>query len=375
MNSILLASHVNEDPGPINKFYDFLIKKYKVSTITHPLHLNGRVKNTIKFNGKKFLFNIPLLLQYPFEGIITLFFWKKIAPKNYQFNIAICFDPLCFFHLYFLRRFFRIKKIVYYNVDYSKNRYTNPILNFIYQKMNLFAYRKCDYFFSINRRFIEDLDPTEKFIYKNFSITHLTKLSDKNSIRSKKKNSIVYAGTTTYTIDFDPLFTALKRLTDEGVNFVFDIYGNDRENILKTKIIKLHLEKNVFLKGVIENKKLTQEILPKYLLGVAPYVTKRNISFPDHAGLGTDLSLKLVEYIAAGLPVVTTRPHAMFDLIVKNKFGYLVKDTHDWYKAILSLLQNKKIYQYYKKNALQYAKNYNEEKILKPIFDKLLAEN
>lgn len=375
MNSILLVSHVSEGYGPINKFYEYLAKKHKIYLIRHPLHLDGTVKNTINYDGKEIIFNIPVLLQYPLEGIISLFYWRKLIKKNLLPDLTLCFDPLCFFNMFILKKFFRLKKIAYYNVDYSKIRFTNPVLNFIYQKINLFAYQKCDYFFSINRRFVKDLDPKSQFIYKNFNISHLAKLPDKNKILHKKKNSIVYAGAINYNLDFDPLLLALKKLKEEKVNFIFDIYGKDKGGFLKAKIAKLQLEKNAFLKGIVENKILTQKILPQYILGVAPYVLEKNPSFPDHAFLGTDLSLKLVEYIAAGLPVIATKPHSKFDVIVKNKFGFIVKNANDWYKAISTLFKNKRAYQCYQKNALQYAKNYDEEKVLEPIFKKILSEH
>ena len=71
----------------------------------------------------------------------------------------------------------------------------------------------------------------------------------------------------------------------------------------------------MFLKGVVENKILIEEILPRYKIGVCPYATKRDSFAPDHVFLGSDLTAKLVDYIAAGLPVVTTEINDAFNMI------------------------------------------------------------
>lgn len=80
----------------------------------------------------------------------------------------------------------------------------------------------------------------------------------------------------------------------------------------------------------------------------------------------------LFDYIVAGLPTVTTSINDAFDMIEKNKFGFLVSTAEDWYIAIKKLFINQTLYAVYKNNALKFAKNYDERKVLDPIFKKIL---
>jgi glycosyltransferase involved in cell wall biosynthesis len=89
---------------------------------------------------------------------------------------------------------------------------------------------------------------------------------------------------------------------------------------------------------------------------------------------GTELTTKIVEYIGSGLPVVTTRLYGAFDIIEKNKFGFLVHSSKEWYMAIKKLLLDKNFYKIYSVNALNFAKNYDEEKVLTPVFDKIFQD-
>ena len=107
----------------------------------------------------------------------------------------------------------------------------------------------------------------------------------------------------------------------------------------------MDLDKNVHLKGNISHQKLIDNIIPKYILGVAPYITKSKFSktAANHPFAGEDLSTKIIEYIGLGLPVISTRPFKQFNVIEKHQFGFLVKDSATWYQALLSLLTNKKL--------------------------------
>lgn len=374
MKTILLVSHATELPNPIDKFYAYLSKKNEVFTIKHPLYLGENLQSTIRYKNKTIRFKIFPLLQYPLEGIISFWYFRKLKEKTTNIDLAICFDPLCFLHVYIFKKLLRIKKVVYHNLDYSKKRFQNPLLNFIYQNINIFAYRKCDYFFCITKKFTGDLDPKGIYDHKNFYIRHTAPTKKVKELPTKKMPSIVFAGTIGYNVNFNPVFEALQKIKQENIPFVLDIYGDDRKKgMLLNKVKQLGLQKYVSMKGIVDNKRLVDEILPYYRIGICPYVTKKPENSPDHAFLGTDLTLKLVEYIATGLPIITTRLFQAFDIIETKKVGFLVSTSQGWYTAIKNLLEDETLYRKYRANAVGLAKNYDENKVLNPIFKKILT--
>jgi glycosyltransferase involved in cell wall biosynthesis len=89
---------------------------------------------------------------------------------------------------------------------------------------------------------------------------------------------------------------------------------------------------------------------------------------------GTDLTTKLVEYIAAGLPVVTTRLIDAFEVITKEGFGFLVDDSEGWKQALAVYLTDSDLLQTASNAASKYAKKYDEDTVLGPLFDRIFSE-
>lgn len=378
MKTILLVSHVSETPGgPLEKFYAYLKNKNTIYKITHPILLTTKQKSSIDLETKNFTFKIPPFLQYTLEGVYTLVIWYKHFKTAPKIDLAICFDSLAYFHTYLFKKLLRIDTIVYYNVDYSKKRFSNLFMNTIYHAITKFSYNTCDYFFSFSNKFIEENDPARKYASKHFFLKPTVDLASIDKTVKKIPKSLVYAGALDYgTTDFIPMLEALKRLKEEGIVFRLDVYSKiNPENPIPGIVKKFNLEKNVFFQGIVNNSILMQKILPKYLIGVAPYATASNAKSPDHAFMNKDLTGRLVEYIGAGLPVVSTRITKEFRMIDDNKIGFSVITTQEWYHAIKTLLIDQDIYNTYSHNAFIFAKNYDTDTLLTPVFRKILNSN
>lgn len=376
MKKVLVISHYAESPGVMDKLSLYFLKhNYLLVFALNPLNPKSSLESVIKTDEKEIRYKIFWLFQYIFEGIIFFIKYKFNIRKTIKFDLAICFDSLSFFHLFLFKRFLKIKKIIYYNVDFSIRRFRNRIVNYIYLSLNKFAFKNCDYFFYLTENFIKNINPTNKYRDKTFLLKHTINMNSVGRITKKIPKSIIYAGSLSRTVGFTNLIKALELIKKEGTNFIFDIYGDgqQKENLM-TLIKNSSIGQVVNLKGVVKNEVLIKEILPKYMIGVCPYITRENNYEADHMFTGTDLTTKIVEYIGSGLPIVTTRLYDAFDVIKKNKFGFLVYSRKEWYMAIKKLLLDKNLYTRYSNNALNFAKNYDEEKVLTPIFDKILQD-
>jgi glycosyltransferase involved in cell wall biosynthesis len=372
--TLLLVSHVSEYPGgPLEKFYQYLKEYYTVYKVTHPITLTTNQKSSIDFEKKHVSFKIPPFAQYLFEGTITLLAWYKYFKLPPKIDLAICFDSLSYLHTYLSKAFLRIDKIVYYNVDYSKKRFSNFFMNTIYQAITRFSYITCDYFFSFDNKFLDDIDPYKRFSAKHIIIKPLIDLRSIHTKVRKFPKSLVYVGSLDYaTVDFTFFLQALKKLKDEEVAFTLSVFGNkSSSNPIHKEIRSLKLKERIIFHGVIENDKLTQDILPRYTIGIAPYALNTNPHAPDHAFMNKDLTGRIVEYIGVGLPVISTRITPAFRVIDEKQIGFSVTNTEEWYSAIKALLTNKTLYKRYSKNARHFAKNYASDTILRPIFRRI----
>lgn len=378
MKNILLVSHYTETMGVMDKLASYFSRhNYSLFFILNPLNPKSLLSNKIKFGSKEIKYKLPWMIQYLLEGGLAVYKFKTNFKIKTEFDLAICFDPLSFINTYIFRKFYKIKKIVYYNVDFSIRRFNNRAINYIYLLINIFAYRKCDYFFYLTENFIKKIDLFGKYSDKSFLLRHSVNIKKNvNNIR-KIPNSIIYAGSLSNTnaADFTDLIKALELIKRNDIDFVFDLYGEgEQKSYIKEIVNKSMVRKNINFKGVVANNILIEKILPKYKIGVCLYITEKKNSIADYMFNGTDLTTKIVEYIACGLPVVSIRLYDAFNIIKKNEFGFLVKDRIEWDIALTKLLTDIHLYNFYSKNAFNYARNYDEKKILNPVLDKILQD-
>lgn len=330
--------------------------------------------SVVKTGEKEIRYKILWPLQFILEGIIFNVRYLINFKIKRKFNLAICFDPLSFIHTYLSKKILQIDLIIYFNVDFSTKRYGNNIANFIYLLLNRFAFRKCDTFFSITRDFLEKIDPAGDYAHKTFLLKHTVNIVHPVSV-SRIPNSIVFVGSLSHTVDFKNLLKALEMLKNDSIDFVFDIYGTGHQKEeLENLIHDSPIGPAVHFQGVVNNEVLLQQVLPKYMIGVCPYITREHHYETDHMFNGTDLTTKIVEYIGSGLPVITTRLYDAFDVIEKKRFGFIVQSPDEWYTALKKLLVDGKLYEEYRSDALNFAQNYDEEAVYTPIFTKILGK-
>lgn len=375
-NNILLLSHHNEVPGLGHKIADYLSRHFQLSIFaSHPLVPSSSVKSFIKIHSKHTEYKINRFLQYFLEGLYLYKNFRKYYPYAFKFHLIFCLDPLSYFHAYLFKKLGLVKQIIYFNVDYSSKRFNFWLMNKIYVFLNKFAYINCDYFFHITTTGVKEIDPKNKYKYKNCLITHTIKRVNFPSVK-KIPGSIIFSGNITYSTDFADLIQALIKLYKNKIHFIFDIYGDgEKKKELQQIITNSTIKKYVHFKGVIDNKKLTENIMPKYWISIAPYTLqeKYNKNNPSHVYAGESLSTKIVEYIGRGLPIIATRPFPAFDVIRKYRFGYLVKNSQQWYDAIAKLLIDKETLKEYSINAYQYSKKFDEETVFTPLFKKIIG--
>lgn len=372
---VLLVSHYTEVPGVMEKVASFLEgQDFHLSYILNPLFPRSDLKSIIKSRNVDIKYKLPWYGQYLIEGIVGYFKFKYSVKQISSLDLAVCFDPLSFLEMIAFKKLLRIKKVVYYNVDYSTRRYKNIALNFIYNCMNKFAYVKSDYFLSLSRKYIEDIDPGKKYASKSFLLRHTVSLGDYQNVK-KIPNSLVYAGSLSRTVNFSDFLLSLHDLKEEGIDFTCDIYGQgDQLKSIQKLTSELSLSNRVNFKGVVSHDVLTRNVLPKYIIGVCPYIKKGTKVEADHMFTGTDLTTKLVEYLAAKLPIVTTELYDAFRAVEQNQIGFLVKNQHDWHMSLKKLLSDRLLQEKYSENAYEYSKNYDENMVLGPVFKHMLGE-
>lgn len=258
-----------------------------------------------------------------------------------------------------LRRFGKVKKVIYYVSDYSPNRYSQKWFNDLYLSLDRYATKHSDYTWDVSEainpaRIKAGLDKKNSppvLIVPNALYPFQIK-----SLPSRKllPHSLVFMGTLGIEngpdLAIESLPLVLKKLPDVKLYIV----GGEENDLkrLKSLTVKLSLEKNVIFKGFIADRnKISQEIR-KYAVALAPY---RYIK--GSARLYGDAT-KIRAYMAAGLPTVTTVVPPLGKVVAKKNAALIVEDTKEEIsKAVLKILLSKKLFEEMKRNAISFAKN------------------
>ena len=112
------------------------------------------------------------------------------------------------------------------------------------------------------------------------------------------------------------------------------------------------------------------DFLPSCGIGIAPYV-------PLHdSTLQTTDPTKIKEYLACGLPVITTNISEIAEVVRKNKCGLVIDyNEKEFASAAIELIENDFLFSEYRRNAIAFAKNYDWQVIFDNVYNKLFVND
>jgi glycosyltransferase involved in cell wall biosynthesis len=147
---------------------------------------------------------------------------------------------------------------------------------------------------------------------------------------------------------------ACKRLVEDGYNVKWFLIGEGPERGEIEKSIKeFDLENNIFLLGTISNP--------------YPYLKKADIYV--HPSLVESLSITVLEALALDTPVTVAKSMGPLEFICHKENGLLVEPTPDGlFSGILTLIEDKNLYNQLKKDKREVLKNYSPEVIMGKIY-------
>jgi hypothetical protein len=243
------------------------------------------------------------------SDILYVLFGLIIFNKN---KIIIALNPLNAFSaiLYKIFLFKRIK-IIYYIPDYSSNRFSNKYLNKIYHWIESFATSKSDAVVCVSTRVHEIKKDVNKnsFLIKNYPPKNILEISYPPDTHDQY--DLVLVGFLDDYYQFDVLKKLIEKL---NLNLLIIGGGN------KWLEIKNYFKENelVFFTGHIDKEDLFNYLF-KSKIGICFY--SDGIDFNDFRD-----SVKCRDYIAAGLPILTTDNHSTAKEISENSLGEVLKN-------------------------------------------------
>jgi glycosyltransferase involved in cell wall biosynthesis len=300
------------------------------------------------------------------RDILATFYFALKA--NERFDIFIGVESLNALIGVLLRRLGVVKTVIYYNLDYGEIRFKNPILNYLFHALDKLAVNHVDYTWNLAEEMINARKRrgilkkgTESQLIVPIGID-LSRVKPLN-IEQINRKTIAYLGLLAEKQGVQLLVEALPEIVKrvEGVHLMF-IGSGPLEASLKKAVKEYNLEERVTFTGLVSDEEV-ERLLCKCSVGIAPY-------FPDPNSTKkfTDPT-KPKMYLACGLPVIITRVPPMATEIEKRRAGLAIKyDKNELAEAVSSLLADEKTYLEYRKNAINFAQQYDWSNILDKAF-------
>jgi len=318
--------------------------------------MNGEKNSTIYvMDGKKIVstdelntINNIASLRYLKEIIFTIMFLrrKKIMRPIY-FIGADPLNGICGLMAKLLKV---VDKNVFFSVDYSKSRFSNALLNFIYHSVDALAAKFSTQTWNVSSRILEIHQLQNPNCGSNLLLPNIPSiLWEKYKDNQKNPHKLITLSQIDEQLDFVRIITAVCQLKNEFPKIELHVYGNGKLlEYFKKYIVENQLTEFIFFHGAIIHE-AALEAISSSGIGMAPYTGKWSFNFYGD-------SMKCREFLCFGLPVITTNNHSTSDEISKFDAGIVLSDiNNDFADAIKKVLKD---YEYYSKNALLLHKKY-----------------
>ena len=176
--------------------------------------------------------------------------------------------------------------------------------------------------------------PEKKLVLNTYG-PHPDYLNIKPNLES---NYIISVGRHTYKKAPYLTILAFQKVLDKHPSLKFKMIGDgELFDVSKNLVKSLGLENNIILLGGLERKEIVKHLQSAFLFVQHSLVASNGDSEGTPVGI--------IEAMAAGLPVVSTRHAGIPDVVIENETGFLVDegDINTMVKAIIKLAENRKL--------------------------------
>lgn len=342
-------------------------EKYDITVMT--LYNQGVYIDEVRKHVKyKYCFNIPAandnslkakLYRKYWGGMLRLpesFMYRWFVKEKYDIEIA-------FMHGWSTKFISGSnnqdsKKIAWVHVDLvTWNRVDGVFKNLEHHKE---AYSKFDEVICVSKTVKQGIEKkyhvkNAKVIYNPINREKILKISNEKveDIKRSNKFKLISVGRLSEQKGYDRLLRVFKKLKSDGLNIELLLVGDgDKYNELSKYILENKLTNDVVLLGFKDN----------------PYKYVKISDLFVCSSISEGFSLVIGEAMAVGIPVISVDCPGPNEILDFGKYGYLVNNNeYDLYNGIKEVIDNKSLYENYKKMAIERGKMFSINKFINKI--------
>lgn len=379
---VIIATHVYAT-GPAHDLRDYLLKNQigELFFIGHPLFFDEKLKGSgyeLYQNGQKVeekysrIRKFPEIVSYLKDFSLDVFFSIQ---KRKGWNLYVGNDNLNAASGVLLKWLGIVKKTVYYVIDYNPKRFPNKLLNRIYHCIDQFCVKFSDETWNLSPRMAQAREEYFRFRGGRQVVVPVgvwferIKRAEFDQI---EKHTLVFMGHVTEKQGIQYVMRAVPRILKKIPDFKFLVIGGGNYlEELKRQAKDLKIENCVEFTDFIEKHEEIEDLLVKCGLAVClyeKYDQAGNLSFTYFAD-----PAKIKLYLASGLPVLLTDVSYNAKEIEAKNCGKIVDyDAKNIAVAVINLMSDEEKLRQYRENAVNYAKQFDWNLILKNNLQEIL---
>ncbi|MDD3679358.1 MAG: glycosyltransferase [Candidatus Shapirobacteria bacterium] len=358
--NVVQVAHITRIPGPVQFLARFLNEKkgFNCWQIYHPLDesiSNSTLTSQGKIIAQKRI-NVSGLLKYFVTFSLSL---KWLGKSPQQLDWAIGMNCLDTFSLLVAKKFRKISQVVFFNTDFSRRRFKNPLLNSIYVALDRWVAKRADLLCcntkrTIQARIKEGISENKIILTPNGVF-----LSDIGFVKKNKSflPQLVYVGSLNKDHGLQNIFSSLGKTKLK----LFIIGSGPDEKHFKMLVRKYQLEKQISFLGFMDHDRVVKYLKNFSGFGLAPYPSDTNWAYYADP-------VKIKEYLACLVPPVISSVVEISQEIKQKRLGLVYqKNPSKTFKEIASM--NNKDYQQIIANIISKRTQLDYNYIYQKIFD------
>lgn len=371
--TFIIAFHEAIPIGPsfdLKKFL-FLDPPKKLFFISHPLLYNKLAyKNSSrceyyeygKLVSKKKAYHwiLPELIHY-IKDIIYSFIWCGF--KSSKYDIYVGLNPLNALVGIILRKIGKVRRVVYYSIDYFPKRFEHSLMNKIYHNIDKLCVKFADETWNVSPNMVtsrQEYHHDQSLVGKQFTVPIVAwvKNINRKKLNEIDKNKLVFIGLLDRSSGVELIIKALPKIIKKIKDIKVEVIGGGPGlPLLKNLARRLKVYSRIIFHDWVTDRKKVEDLISRAAVGLVLF---------DNKIFGTEIKnadpMKIKDYMSLGLTIISTDAILTADEIEKSRSGIIIHYNEDeLVDAVVKLLGNDKFLQKYRDNAVKYISKFDGE--------------
>ncbi len=260
-----------------------------------------------------------------------------------------------------------VSTIVYYTPDYTTQRFKNALVNYVYHAIDRFVALRADQVWCVSQAIMQIRKQQSVRLGNIYHVPNSPSLRVTGHIRDDTKHpqQLVMVGNIVPTMDYTFMIDAVDHLRRTYPKLRLEIVGEGAYmNALRQQVAHRKLTQTIHFLGQLSHTDVIN-LLKTSGVGIALYTGMHETNYFGD-------SMKIREYLACGLPVVTTDVVETARVVDTYHAGEIIKIRKDTLYPALKKILDTKNYNRYVKNALRAAKVFDFDTMIAVPFRKLV---